>query len=121
MIKIVVLQKRKPGLTREQFRDYYEKTHAPLVASLMPSMIGYRRNYPTGEGFRRDGSPAPEPDFDVITEVFYESREAQMKGLEQINDPEYLKLMTEDELNFVDQSSIRIYTVEEHETKFGES
>lgn len=30
MIKLTMLIRRKQGMTREQFREYYEKRHIPL-------------------------------------------------------------------------------------------
>lgn len=66
MFKFMVMMKRKPGITREEFRKYYEEVHAPAALARFP-IRRYVRNYimvPPG---------APEPDFDCITEFWYDS------------------------------------------------
>lgn len=64
-VKFVMLIWRKPGLTHEAFRDYYETRHAPLGARLLPPAADYRRNFPL------DGASAPLGGFDVVTEVWH--------------------------------------------------
>jgi uncharacterized protein (TIGR02118 family) len=68
MFKFMVMMKRKPGITREEFRRYYEEVHAPAALKRFP-IRKYVRNYvvvPPG---------APEPGFDCITEFWYDSME----------------------------------------------
>ena len=47
MYKLLVLTKRKPGMSLQQFQDYYENAHARLVLRITPLMRKYRRNYLT--------------------------------------------------------------------------
>ena len=46
MFKLVVLTKRKPGMTMEEFMDYYENHHVPLIMGLIGDYFAdYKRNY----------------------------------------------------------------------------
>jgi EthD domain len=45
LFKLICHFKGKPGLTLEQFRDYYENHHVKLVREVLPHAIDYRRNY----------------------------------------------------------------------------
>ena len=45
-IKVIVMLKRKPGLSPEEFRHKYETGHAPLAVKLFGHLwTEYRRNY----------------------------------------------------------------------------
>lgn len=46
MYKVLWLLKPEPGVTREEFRDWYENSHAPLAQRYFGHLlIEYRRNY----------------------------------------------------------------------------
>src|SRR3546814_13313285 len=45
MVKLVALLKAKEGLSQEEFENYYEKYHVPLVLKHLPQIAHYRRNY----------------------------------------------------------------------------
>ena len=75
MFKCIALLRRKPGLSREDFIDYYERQHAPLIRRLLPGIIDYRRNYVELEGAFLFPGAAP-IDFDVITEIWLADRAA---------------------------------------------
>src|SRR5438105_1405064 len=49
MIKLVSLIAKKPGITREEFIEHYEKQHSPMSIRLMPQIAKYVRNYPTAK------------------------------------------------------------------------
>ena len=34
MFKLIIMARRKPGMSMEAFRDYYEKRHSALVGRL---------------------------------------------------------------------------------------
>jgi len=46
LYKVVAFLCRKPGLTRSEFIDYYEKQHIPRILDLERQPVGYRRTYP---------------------------------------------------------------------------
>jgi hypothetical protein len=45
MIKVFGYLKRKPGQSLQEFADYYEHNHVPLVLSKAPMPLVYKRNY----------------------------------------------------------------------------
>jgi EthD domain len=55
MIKVFGYLKRKPGLSPQEFADYYEHNHVPLVLSKAFMPMVYKRNY-----ILRGLNPAPQ-------------------------------------------------------------
>ena len=74
-IRMLIMVRRKPGLTDEEFRDGYENSHSRMAVELFGHLwLSYRRNYITaarryGVGFS-PGGPAPVQDvgFDAVSE-----------------------------------------------------
>ena len=113
MIKVIALIRKKPGLTTEEFRSYYEQHHAPLAKRLLLGGADYRRNYPNV--IRIDGKEAAgEPEFDVIMEAWFEDQAQYDAFSRNAQEPATRAAIIEDELNFMDRSSTRIMVVEEH-------
>jgi len=119
LIKLICHFKRRPGLTLEQFRDYYETNHVKLVRELLPHAIDYRRNY------RIDGAkfdpyddeyPDGEPGYDVITEVWYRTREEFDEMAAIAARPEIAALIVADEEEFMDRSATQLMLFEEVRT-----
>lgn len=66
-IKVIILGKRREGMSRDEFRRYSRSTHAPLVAAVP----GVRRYY---QSFTRDAwYGISEPAFDVAYHVWFDS------------------------------------------------
>ena len=107
MIKVIVLIKKKPAITTEQFRHHYENVHAPLIDRLLPYYATYRRNYVDGSA-RGDSR---EFDWDVFTELEFATAsdyEAWRAALER---PEVLEQIRADEANFLVSSETRMWLV----------
>jgi uncharacterized protein (TIGR02118 family) len=114
MFKMIILAKRKPGMSLEAFRDYYETRHAPFAMSLAPERVRrYVRNYLTPV------APGVEPPFDVVTETWFDSEEQYRRNFEALAAaPEKVAAIAADEENLFDRSTITFFTAEEVETKF---
>ena len=113
MTKVVLLMKRKAGLSLEEFKDYYERNHAPLSKRLLGEyMLDYRRNYRSG-GIATEKTDAPDgDDFDVITEIWYADK-AQMEAMwKRAREPEIAAQIDADGAKFMDRE-MRFYIVEE--------
>jgi hypothetical protein len=83
MIKQISVMKRNPKLTMEQFVSEYEERHAKFGEQLFSKARRYVRRYVQPEKSPLTGVSA-ELDFDVIMEIWWESRadyEAAMKAL----------------------------------------
>ena len=55
MIKTVSLIQRNPELTPEEFRDYWENTHVPMVKAALPGLVHYCGCFPVED----DGPALP--------------------------------------------------------------
>jgi hypothetical protein len=118
MVKLIFLFKRRQGTTVEQFREYYEKRHTALALRLLPFFKDYRRNY-----IRHDlnfdagaGTHNPLPDFDVMTEVTFESRSAYDRMAKTMGDPSISEQIFGDEERFMDRSASVFFFVDEEVT-----
>jgi uncharacterized protein (TIGR02118 family) len=105
MIKGMSLVKRKPGLTQEEFSRHYEEVHVPLALNHF-RFKRYVRNYVIKL------PDADEPEFDCITEVWFETAE-DCQAAAEFSVSEAYKVIAEDEEKFMDRSKIVAFLVEE--------
>ena len=113
MLKMIALLKKRPGMTRAEFRAYYEGHHVPLILQQQgPNMLEYRRNYLTGEMI----NGAEDMPFDVITEFLYRDRAAFDRAFERMLAPDATRVRTEDEEKLFDMDTIRVFMVETSES-----
>jgi hypothetical protein len=98
--KNIALLPRKPGLSRAQFRDYYERRHALLAISHFP-MTRYIRNHLPDAG---------EPGFDAISEFWSDD----LPGLGALMQTQIGELMRADEERFMDRDAIRSGSADEY-------
>jgi hypothetical protein len=107
------LTKRQDIETRA-FVDYYENDHVPLIRSLAPTPIGYRRSYlRRGDELNQED---PSIDFDVVTELVFPDREAYLAWGAHLAREDGGERVATDEARFLDRSRTRAYVVEEHVT-----
>jgi uncharacterized protein (TIGR02118 family) len=112
LCKVIALLTMKPGITRQEFIDYYETRHSRLIWSKFPWILEYRRNFIDLEG----SIIAPQAkalDFDVITELWFNSRADYDRMLDAHAIPEVGQAIAEDEANCFDRSKTRFFVVEE--------
>lgn len=115
--KILLFMKRRPDISVEAFRDYYENSHAPLCEKYSSAVNRYIRRY-------IDPQPHPETGvnelpFDVITELWFYD-EAVFKGtLAYISSTIMPDEIIADEKQLFDRTSFRIATVVECESNPG--
>lgn len=121
--KMMLLLKRKVGLTPEEFRDGYENSHSRIGVRLFGHLwLEYRRNYlKTGTNFiqtRAGGISGPaEIGFDAISEfvVRDEAAFAEMQRISAANQQE----IQEDEARWFDQINTYIVPCETMEEDLG--
>jgi uncharacterized protein (TIGR02118 family) len=110
------LLKKKEGMSKEAFIEYYETRHAPLMYSLLPQMCAYRRNFIDLAGaYIYSGATAP--DFDVITETLYPDRAAYDAAMAIATSPEIAARVAADEENFLDRALTRYFVVDERHSE----
>lgn len=118
MIKMVTLIPRKPGMSRQEFIDYYENHHVPLALSLFPQIRKCVRNYPCSDNFHYVGSTAsPVVPFDAVTEHCFADQASYDEMMAQFaSDPEKFRQISEDEDKFCDKEHMIMFMVDECET-----
>ena len=82
VVKVIGVLKRKPGLTPVEFREHYEEVHVPLELSHFLGVKKYVRNYVIGNG---DTRGAAEPDFDCITNVWFDDMEGYQAMIDALS------------------------------------
>jgi len=112
VFKVVILIKRKPGMTRAAFIDYYENNHAPLGYSFMPGIRSYTRRYLSSI----DGSPDEDRPFDAVTELWFDDRGAFDDAMVGFADPEVAGQIARDEESLFDRTCIHLLAVTEYDT-----
>jgi hypothetical protein len=119
MIKQISLLKAKSGMARDTFIKRYEEIHAPLMLKLAPDLPGYRRNFLIPGSMvtlAHTGTAAAEPDFDVITEIWYKDLE-QLKTLERaIADVSAGNRMSGEGFTTFDVPKTRVFMADEYVT-----
>jgi hypothetical protein len=112
MFKVMWLMKRKPELTHEQFREHFERSHAPMAQKYVGHLYSeYRRNYMSevwcGGDPRREGSGygPREWAWDLVSEWIMPDEAAFNEILRIMESPEIRKEFEEDEDRFIDRSA----------------
>jgi uncharacterized protein (TIGR02118 family) len=109
MPKLMLFVRRKPGMTREAFREHYETVHAPLALANMTGLDRYVRNYTVGFAGQ------PEPAYDCVTEMWFSDPVAFSETMAWMRSPASQELHDDEEL-FIDRSSMTAFFVEEAES-----
>ena len=110
MIKVFGYLTRKPGLSLQEFADYYEHNHVPLVLSKAFMPMVYKRNYiRRGDTFNIEGN---EISFDCMTELVFADRDDLSAWMASLGVDE----ISRDEENFIDRAATRAYVVDERST-----
>jgi len=113
--KILLFMKRRPGMSFEAFKDYYENHHAPLCAKYASGVSRYLRRFLTPHPNPETGA-TEELQFDVITELWFKD-EALFRGTVQ-----YLATsimpdeVVADEKQLFDRTKTRMATIVECES-----
>ena len=115
---VIVFLWRKPGLTPQDFKDYYEMKHMPLFASLVGPLSPkiHTRIYPTRQQAagiapsNNDNLQYPATvfqgnadnfDFDVFVSMAFENKDAFHAFLARMQEPEVASKIRGDEENFL--------------------
>ncbi|MFE1196118.1 EthD domain-containing protein [Streptomyces olivaceoviridis] len=107
MFKTFAYLTKRDGMTAEEFKEYYENHHVPLVLSHAPLPNVYKRNYLVRGDVANLESPAI--DFDVITELAWDDRSGYEEWIARLGIPE----IAADEARFLDRSKTRAYVIDE--------
>lgn len=122
MFKMMILVKKKAGLSHAEFKDYYENNHVPLATRLTAPALAYRRNYivkddPFLAAMGINRVMENDDSFDAITEIVYETRAHAQEMLDIMQNTDNGPIIMEDEAKFCDRDRLRFYVVETHESE----
>jgi len=115
VIKLIGLLKKKPGLSRDAFINYYEQRHAPFVCGLVPMGHDYRRSYT--QKMRVSGKEVNDTfDFDCVSELWFAGDVAYQAFAAAMARPEIFAQIVADEEIFLDRAASRIMIVDERKS-----
>jgi len=114
MFSVVAFLTKRQGIEMQAFIDHYENKHVPLICSLAPTPIVYKRRYlMPGEELTKEGGGV---DFDVVTELGFPDRAAFLAWMARLSAPGAAEQVAADEARFLDRSRTRAYVVDEYVT-----
>ncbi|MFB3813337.1 MAG: EthD domain-containing protein [Terriglobales bacterium] len=114
MFKTLWLLKRKEGMSKADFIDYYENKHSKLVKYAIGARH-YVRRYVTPL-YSAPECADEDLGFDVVMELWFDDRAAFEAAMVNLSRPEIAAEIKADEEKLFDRSRIRAVYVEEHET-----
>ena len=112
------LLKRKPGITKEEFRACYEGGHVRIAKKYLGHVFAdYRRNYIDG-GFVKSPEDVDkiipmeslEGEYDAVTQMVFADEAALGEFMRITSLPEVEALFQEDEQRFLDRPAMKVYT-----------
>jgi len=115
MFKQICLLTRRPGMSMEEFIDYYENKHAPLLASMMPQARRYVRRY-VQPRMNPVSQTVPDIPFDCLMELWWDSREAFEACMTSLGEGDQFRKIYEDEEKIFASHDNPVFSVEEVES-----
>jgi hypothetical protein len=116
MIKVLSFYKRKPGMSFEDYSDYWRNIHGPLIVNT-PAIARYMRRYVQHHLRPRPGlADSGVLEFDGISENWIDSSEA---GLEMRTLPEWRDIILPDEEHFLDMKAQRVLMLDHQVVQIG--
>ena len=119
MIRITFLLRRQAGLSRDDFQDYWRRSHGPLVASHAEALQALRyvqvhtlddpANAAMAEA--RGGMEAP---YDGVAELWFEHREALAASFADPAGRAAGAALLEDEARFIDLPNSPVWLAHEY-------
>ncbi len=123
MVTMILLLKRRPGMTHEEFRHYYESGHAMMAKKYFGHLfMDYRRHYVNRTRGSRDPDESgvlktrEQETYDAITKIDFK-HQADLDEFDRIASlPEVSADLRQDEAKFLDRDAMRVSICEEVRT-----
>ena len=119
MVKLVYVIRRREDLSAEEFHRYWLEVHAPKVINVAKDVRARRYvqshtfDTPLNQAFAE--SRGLSPWYDGITEVWWDSLDDLQAAASSPEGAQALKMLLEDEHQFIDLAGSTIFMTEEHE------
>jgi uncharacterized protein (TIGR02118 family) len=104
-IKLIVMMRKRPDISMDEFQTHYEVGHVPLALRTCRGISKYVRNY-----IHKDSDLYPtghRAEYDCITEVWFGTEEDLKNFKSDFAETENARRIAEDEERFVDTSSVQ--------------
>lgn len=106
MIKIIIMFRRRVGMSQEQFKAYRHNVHAPLLFSIPEAK--YIQRFVVSYPLAAAGYPAPA--YDAVVQAWF----SDVSALDALfTSRNFLDKVDPDHSNFIDLSSIQRLVTEE--------
>jgi len=116
MPRLIALICKKPAISEENFKTYYEENHVPLIESIFPTIAGYKRIYLFEANMLNDALPLESDGghsvFNVITELTFDDEDGLNQFFERGADNKVIETIRNDEANFLDGEKTIMYRIE---------
>lgn len=110
-VTVITLLKRRAGMSREDFRAYYEGHHRLIgEEALAPFATRYVRRF-----IAPIGGDETEHDFDVVMEIDFPGEAEAEAFFAHIAEPDLAERIATDEARLFDRSRIRAFRLEREE------
>lgn len=114
MFMVFAFLTKREGLSMHEFIDYYENRHIPLILSLAPTPLIYKRRYLVrDQELTKSGNLA---DFDAMTELGFADQPAFTAWMAGLSAPGVAERVAEDEARFLDRARTKAYIIQEYAT-----
>ena len=114
MLKILSYLVKRDGMAIEEFVEYYENHHVPLILNLAPPPEVYKRHYLQRGDALNIGEAGI--DFDVVTEQVFADRAAFESWIDAVTAGDAGERVAADEARFLDRSRTRSCVVSDYVT-----
>jgi hypothetical protein len=114
MLKMLNYLVKREDMSPDEFVDYYENHHVPLILSLAPPPVIYKRHYlQRGDALNLGEATI---DFDVVTEQQFDDRAAFQSWIGAVTTGDNGELVAADEARFLQRSRTRACVVNDYVT-----
>lgn len=119
MVKMVLVMKRLPHLSCEEFQQYWLDNHGPLAQEQLPKLRckryvqAHTMDTPWNEVLKATRSCETE-NFDGIAEAWFESLDDLNEAFQTEEGQKASMVLLEDEKNFIDHANSAMWFAEEH-------
>jgi SnoaL-like domain/EthD domain len=120
LLKVMMLLKRHPSLSMAEFIERYESMHVPAVITNATNLRRYERHYLHPGRHVIFGDEVAEPEYDVLTELWYDDMTALDEQQEWLrNHPDRVDAVIADEESLFDRTKSRLVFVEDRVSELG--
>ena len=102
-VKLLGFLTKRSGLSREEFVEWYEANHVPMILEETPGLVDYRRNF----------LPETIAGVDVITELTYRDRAAFDHAMALAVQPPASERIAQDQDFLFESDGVKIVLVDE--------